>query len=343
MLQLKDKLIVVGMKYQGKDAENALVKLRLPGVTTTKEVALELEQNNNAPFNVGIRVIYEGKHIGYVRNLDIPSSVNLSLWDKFGMTKYVPIRLPNKYKVTTVNNNYLVIVENKNYTFDADHNTDALRYAADKISSLTLPVENNWVTETYEFFGLKDPKSFNSNKSEETKMNTSFMKDNFFREVTNAAIDIQSGKFGIFVKEGIAVFNTEDKTISVNPIVDMGIRVPAFAMRVNVSDIKVGDIVFTEDEASFLQEINEKGTMTLVSPSGEVKTTSAVKNLFFGNNTVMAIKNFFGSDTNNMLMMAMMMGDKKDFDMKTFAMMSMLGGQPNSQGINPLMFALMMK
>jgi len=184
----------------------------------------------------------------------------------------------------------------------------------------------------------------NTVKDENKMFNTNSMRDSFFREVKNVAIDIQSGKFGVVTTDGISVYDAANGGVSVNPITDFGVKVPAFAMRVAITDLKAGDIIVGGSEPSFFVELLKEGGYVVTTMSGERRTVGSVTNMFFGKNTVLAVKNMFGEGVNPM-MMALMMGDDKKgegFDMKTFALMSMMGQNAGNGGMDSNMLMMMM-
>ena len=175
----------------------------------------------------------------------------------------------------------------------------------------------------------------------EPVMNTNSMRDQLFREIKNVVIDIQSGKLGFVTAEGIATYNAG--TVTVNPLVDFGVKVPAFAMRIAVSDLKSGDIIISGQDASFFKSKTDTGYET-VTLAGEVRQVGSVSNMFFGKDTVLAVKNMFG-DSMNPMMMALMLGQGEGaggFDMKTFALMSMMGNSGAGSTMDPMMLMLLM-
>lgn len=279
------------------------------------EVEIKHEFNNNGVNGTAYGVYIKGVHVAYIRNQDIPqydaaaSQTPKGCGDKYCLVKYTP--------------NYLILQRivdiSKNFSYGfITYNTDA-----------SVKINNEVATQKY----VQDQ----LNKHSEKQMNIqSNMRDSFFREVKNVAIDVQSGKFGVQSQDGISVY--VDGGVSVNPITDFGVKVPAFAMRVAVETLEEGDIIISGQDASFFKQKTENG-YEVVTLNGEVKQVGQVTNLFFGKNTVLAVKNMFGENTNPM-MMAMMMGDGKDFDMKTFAMMSMMGGKQMDQ--NMLMMMMLM-
>lgn len=310
-----DKLIVVGMRYQNQEDIARIVKqvqARKPGEIATP-VTLVMEKNVEGYQGIAVGVYSEDqtKKYGYVRNKDLEEFL-----------EYAKPKLNDRYVIQACRANYWILQKVSEYPFLSPRTSTHYTELKEKFSNENL--QNTHI------------------KKEETKMaiNTNSMRDNFFREVKNVAIDIQTGKFGILSSEGISVF--VDGGISVNPIQELGVKIPAFAFRVAVADLKVGDIVISGTDTSFFKGKTDNGYEVLTL-SGEVKTVGNVTNMFFGKNTVLAVRNMFGEGTNPMLM-AMMMGDGKDFDMKTFALMSMMGGGAGmgGEGMNPMLMAMML-
>ena len=84
-----------------------------------------------------------------------------------------------------------------------------------------------------------------------------------------------------------------------------------------------------------------QGKTQTIDTKGTVDTVGAVNNLFFGKNTVMAVRNMFSGTGMNPLMLALMLGDNKGFDAKTFALMSMMGNTTGDSN-QMLMMALLL-
>lgn len=250
-------------------------------------IVLQLEQNNQGVDGCAIAVYYKSYKLGYIRNKDF--------------SKLLTSRLSYySYTVTLIYENYWII----------------------ESSPLACNPEDGIGT----YIGPTASCSPAINTQKEPKMNiSSNIRDSFFREVKNVAIDFQTGKFGVVSNDGISVYT--DGVVSVNPITEFGIKIPAFAMRIAVTDLKDGDIIINGNEYSFFKGLTDQG-YEVVSLNGEVKQVGSVTNLFFGKNSVLAVKNMFSGSSGNMnpMMMALMLGDSKEFDMKTFAMMSMMGG-----------------
>ena len=316
------KLIVVGMRFQNaNDVKRAEQAFKQGPIS----ILLKIEDNSSGVDGKAVSVWYSGVKVGYIRNKDLPL-------DNEALYKYF-------YKVTDMSPNYWVVQGEPGKTFiNTSSHTTTLGSG--------VAVNNPCIGDTLSPSETKNPfkptKNADEYNKKETKMNISAnMRDSFFREVKNVALDFQSGKFGVNSSEGLSVY--VDGGVSINPITEFGIKVPAFALRVAVKDLKEGDIVVNGNDFSFFKGLTENG-YEVVSLNGEVKQVGNVANLFFGKNSVLAVKNMFGdgAGTMNPMMMAMMLGDGKEFDMKTFAMMSMMGGGQMDTNMM-MMFALMGK
>lgn len=316
-MSLPDKLIGVGMRYLPPENRKILEKYR---GRKDNVFSLVLAENPSGVRYCGncyaVEIWADSKLVGYVRNQDLSQGF-LDYMYKVKKTVF-------SHYQANLSVNYFVLMRQE----EVRVNSADLRYY--KISDITDTTTKYTVTNS------SVPTDYTL-KEEKMAINTNSMRDSFFREVKNVAIDIQSGKFGVVTNEGICVYT--DGGISVNPITDFGVKVPAFAMRVAVSDLKAGDIIVGGTEPAFFVETTTGG-YTVVNMAGERKTVGSVTNMFFGKNTVLAVKNMFGEGTNPM-MMAMLMGDNKDgFDMKTFALMSMMGG--GQMDSNMLMMAMLL-
>ena len=299
------KLVAVGMRYQ-KNIDGILSDLKKP--SCVKEVFLRVEDNDSGVDGKAVAVFYGATKIAYIRNSDVPYAL-----------KWINGPAIEGTYVSKVSANYLII---ESYSLGLNKNI----FKYDNVVA-------NTTTQYISTDTAKDKKA--------DKMNLSnSMRDSFFREVKNVAIDIQSGKFGVVSADGISVYTNGG--VSVNPITDFGVKIPAFAMRVGVDNLAEGDIILNGNDASFFRAKTDNG-YEVVTLSGEVKQVGNVTNLFFGKNTVLAVKNMFGEggSTNPMLMAMMLGGEGKDgFDMKTFALMSMMGGGQMDQ--NMMLMAMMM-
>lgn len=314
MKQLPRKLVVVGMRHIDGASQYVRDYLREGSVVTLKQVDSEHGVDGRA-----FEVYAPGtpRKLGYVRNKDVPLLPDKDPCEIF------------EYKVTTIRDNYLVI-----------NHTHIVNNYEDKPYGANIPNIPNITTITNSSITADKITKPNIVK-EESSMNTQNLRNQIFREVKNVVIDIQTGTLGFQNKDGIATY--VGGTISVNPIVDFGVKVPAFAMRVAVKDLNAGDIILQGDDASFYHRETEAGYEVLTL-SGEVRQVGNVSNMFFGANTVLAVKNMFGNSGMNPMMMAMMMGEEKEgFDMKTFALMSMMGqNQGTDNGMQQMMMMAML-
>ena len=131
----------------------------------------------------------------------------------------------------------------------------------------------------------------------------------------------------------------------------MGFDIPAFARRVPVADLSEGDILVGNGEPVFFKEFfaDPKGGATgykTVTLNGTVQEVGNVTNLFFGKNSVLAVKNMFSNESggmNPMMMLAMsgaLGGDSKIDPLMLMMMSGGFGGSSN--GMNPMMLALML-
>lgn len=342
-MTLPNKLILVGMRYQEPEAIATLRKECNASITGSISVSLFIEDNeagiifnedNEAGILTNINPLrpkaYAAycrlpgigtKCIGYVRNKDL------------GMLDFKE-NLLDRYVINAIQTNYIVIELRKHETTKVD--TSGYVTATTQF--------NDAVAATNEIYFRNDLgiKSNTPIEKKEIKMNTNAMRDSFFREVKNVVIDIQSGKMGVTSKDGIATF--ANNQVSVNPLVDFGVKIPAFAMRVEVDKLTEGDIIINGDESTFFKARTEAG-YEVVTLGGEVRQVGSVSNMFFGKNTVLAVKNMFGEGTNPMMMALMMgdgaLGDNKNL-MLAMAMSGGFGGASDMGGMNPMMMMMLL-
>lgn len=296
------KLIMVGMRYADAKAVAA--------TPIGSKISLNLVSNNEGVDSRAVQCFNsKGLHVGFIRNTDLPT-----------LFPY----MQNKDEFATVKSKY------ENYwILEFIH--------LPKTDTISGPG-----SETYSSYITNASTSISNLIQKEKTMVTTNMRDYFFREVKNVAMDMQSGKFGIKSPEGITIFKPEG--ISVNPIVEMGFSIPAFAMRAEVSTLKAGDIVLNSDVPTFFKEYDkETSGYTVIATNGEEIKMGNVTNLFFGKNSVLAVKNMFGEGSEgamNPMMMALMMGSDsgKGIDTKTLMLMSMMGG---GKGMDPNMMMML--
>lgn len=343
-MKLPNKLIVVGMRYQPRDVQRQYKEYLAMRIKGSVRVNLVLEENPEG-------IIVDGKHKAYAVYMDM-AATPLNLGTKIGYirNKDIPLldmkhNVLDRYIVTDKHDNYLVLEYNDTGSMNKYFNVDG------RITSTSTFNDNTITSNTLDQFAARNSQSNTPiTEKKETKMNTSSMRDSFFREVKNVVIDIQSGKFGVTSKDGIATF--ANGVVNVNPMVDFGVKIPAFAMRVELTALKEGDIIINGDESTFFKALTDNG-YEVVTLGGEVRQVGSVSNMFFSKNTVLAVKNMFGEGTNPM-MMAMLMGDgfgsssggdNKNMMLMMMAMSGGMGGAADSTGIggmNPMMLAMLM-
>ncbi len=350
---LPSKLIVVGMRFQSHYAKSK---------PTMNETVILVREPTNKVNSDAIAVhfkhiseeVRQDNKIGYIRDVD------LSLLDKnLNNIPYAIIRICQNYLVLQPRYPYIRVpissmlddIYAKHHGNDIDYsiNPYAERFFTDNTevfgnnacSEVPLPYARDTAQEINE--ALKEAQT----TEKKTMINTNSMRDSFFKEVKNVALDMQSGKLGVITKDGVVISDG----VSVNPITEMSFTIPAFAMRVPIADLQAGDIIITSGDPVFFREGSKAGYLT-INTSGVMQEVGAVSNLFFGKNTVMAVKNMFGDSTSGMnpMMMAMMFSDKDSsgsggFDFKKMMMMQMMmGNKDGGMGsFNPMMFMFMDK
>lgn len=368
-------LIVVGMRYQKPYAKlkptvgTEVFIIKEPSNAVNKNaVAVHIPENNE--------VCHEGNRIGYIRDVDLHKAV---------VGKYKIDRIyPNYLRIVSYKAEYPFAVNTKpptgylssegvgyltnpcseyidsSFTYEGSlNNGDAfvatMRNPRDEANERAKAFYAECKTDAEKDSKIrKYAEAYGANQTkptEKTKMNfnTNSMRNSFFREISNVAMDMQTGKLGVVTSEGI--ITATDDGVSVNPITEMGFKIPAFAMRVPVSELTKGDIIIGNGDPVFFIEGSKVGYMT-VNTSGVIQETGSVANMFFGKNTVMAVKNMFGSadgkegSMNPMFMLAMMGDDVKgsgsSFGFKEMMMMQMMSGGKGMGEMNPMFMMMLM-
>lgn len=178
-----------------------------------------------------------------------------------------------------------------------------------------------------------------------------------FRRVHNVVWDLMTGRVGIVNESGIVsgvVTGEEEKTVSVevNVLDDFTYRLPAYAIRVPLSQVKVGDILSTEHLTGFVEKVNEK-SLNIRKVNGQLTTgyTPPKVNISFSDGDVMVVRSllsfgesesegqsFLGNlQQNPIVMMAIMKGDdfgKLDDIMPLLLMSGLNQGATQSAGAN---------
>lgn len=337
------KLIVVGMRYQPEYYKGK--------VNAGDKVVLKPEPLNSAnPSALAVYFIDEKWNdikIGFIRDQDLYKAKNtLKCYAKPGEQAFIAT-------VNSVYQNYIVIVVDESNYETPEISKWCSAPAASLATTNGISISACNITGASPFVITTSANSIPSKKETNTmNFNTNSIKDSFFREVKNVAFDITSGKLGVTSKDGISVYTKEG--VSVNPITDMGVTLPAFAMRVPVADLKEGDILIGNGDPVFFKDfyVDSKDQTTgyqTVTLDGRIQEVGVVTNMFFGKNTVLAVKNMFSETTsgtmNPMMLMAMsgMLGGDSGGKIDPMMLMLMSGGMGESAGgMNPMMLALLM-
>ncbi len=181
------------------------------------------------------------------------------------------------------------------------------------------------------------------------KLNMKSLMEKMFSKVENVVMDVTSGGLGISQSEDVFTLG-EDESINSGAL--MSIPVPAFATKIQLGDINVGDILVHNGKAHgfVLKSAKSNKSLRVIQPSG-VTSTMHVKNDLLTGSGWMIVKSMFGNlGSNSMLPMMMMMGDE-DGDTNTEAMYPMLmmsmmqqnaGGEANVNPMQNMMLPMMM-
>ena len=187
-------------------------------------------------------------------------------------------------------------------------------------------------------------------------INTQNIMAKFFVQVAGVVLDLQSGSLGIKTADGIVTLNKDTNSCQVNPFEAFSMAIPAYAIRTPLEDLEVGDIVLQDEAKAPVFVIGGSPNLVkAITPTGMVIEFSPVKNLLFGQEGVMVVKNIYaglGAGATNPMMQMLLMkelgggssfGDDKlglflamqamgggaatgGFDMKAMLPMLLLGG-----------------
>lgn len=168
--------------------------------------------------------------------------------------------------------------------------------------------------------------------------------DNFVKQVEDVVFDFQSSRMGIRTDEGIFTYDVESGESTINPIDFFSSEIPAYAIRTPLSELKIGDIVMPyRNRYGFVVEISEdKKRARCIYASGICGWIRPPKNLAFGGCAVMCVKNIFGSDQMNPMMLFAMSGDSEMDPSKMAMMMMAQGNQGGQMGMASMLPMLMM-
>lgn len=192
------------------------------------------------------------------------------------------------------------------------------------------------------------------------------LKDRLFKEVKSVVIDPLTGTVGWHAGKGedgekiVSLQKKGDKYELVeNPLTDLSIGIPGFAVRTPVEQLKVGDLVVEDNGVGFFlgKSNNESLTNSVIRvlnvKTGRAGDLSIARNTLLGGGSVLAVRSLaglFGGDGNgggmdfNSLLPLLLLGDGKLGDNKML-LFFLLSQQQNKDGqaggINPLLFLLL--
>tara|TARA_Y100000034_G_scaffold103692_1_gene129582 strand:- start:49868 stop:50491 length:624 start_codon:yes stop_codon:yes gene_type:complete len=145
-----------------------------------------------------------------------------------------------------------------------------------------------------------------------------------------------------------------------NPVVDLAVSIPAWAVRSPVESLTLGDLVILSDDSwGFFVELKSTGsheaadfenpTISIVSvENGKQSTVSVPINSLFGTPGLLVVRNIVGGQEmgNALPMLLMLEGKKKKGNIGRLIAMSMMmgGGEGAGAGLfsNPMMMMAMM-
>jgi hypothetical protein len=195
------------------------------------------------------------------------------------------------------------------------------------------------------------------------------LKKSLFAKVDNVVCDLQTGTLAIKVEvedsDSIVSFTQQENgqwSLNQNPLAELCIPVPGFAIRTPICQLNVGDIVLLSDDTMgfFVEKLQDEKldnpVIKIVSAkTGRLTDVSISSNRLLGNHGVLAVKNFFGQckdkgissllpmllmgdgKQDDLLMMMMMMGDNKNNNMMLPLLLSKMGGEKNNKDLLMMM------
>ncbi len=176
----------------------------------------------------------------------------------------------------------------------------------------------------------------------------------FFRKVDNVTWDLMTGKMGLIVADGIATLDKDadgEYTVSINPMENFGVPIPAFAQNTAFADIKEGDVICSADkEIGWIIEKKEN-SFRVLRPNGNIGTVKPPKVQMLGlDSGTLILRDLLnilpggsgGLDGMKNSMLPLMMSGMLDSDsMESMLPMLLMGG--GNMGGNMLQTMMMMK
>jgi hypothetical protein len=176
----------------------------------------------------------------------------------------------------------------------------------------------------------------------------SFNTDAFFQEVTDLVLDMSQNppRTGILTADGISTFNAETSQITINPLTDLSLPIPAFALRTPITDLKPGDIVIMpgSKQKRFVVSTAD-GSVQTMGPAGTETSTKVPDNTLFGAGAVLAVKSMTDATSTsslNPMLMAMLLSNREGgSSIDPFLLMAMSPAAASAP-MNPMMMMALM-
>ena len=201
--------------------------------------------------------------------------------------------------------------------------------------------------------------------------NNNVFANRFFRKVDNLCWDLMTGKIGFLNDEGSIVSidlgtvsednkSAPDAQVTINPIAEFGMNVPAFAQSTSIADIKLGDLIVANGSDKMLGwvvKIKDK-KFTLMRPSGTSGDWTAPKVQMLGfDSGVLVIRQMLNMMPNgassmqnfqSQMLPILMMSGNSDMDIEAMMPMmllmqtGMIGNPNDSSGIGNMMQTMLL-
>jgi hypothetical protein len=195
---------------------------------------------------------------------------------------------------------------------------------------------------------MKDMMSFSLEK----------MMSRMFRRVNDVLWDLMTGKLGVRTSDGeiaTLVGTGDDATISLNPVDNFGVPIPAFAQNTPVDAVKPGDLVYTGSEKpGWVVDRKTDGNKSfrIIRPGGSVSNWVPPKIEMFGLDggvlVVRSLLNVLPEDSggglkgfqSNLLPLLALGGN--DIDLETIMPLMLMGQLGGGAGGNNMLHTIMM-
>ena len=140
---------------------------------------------------------------------------------------------------------------------------------------------------------------------------------NQFKKVTNVVWDMATGKMGILQDDSIFTIKGEgdEMVVMKNPLANFAMKAPAFAMNTQFVDVKIGDIISSNDSSSkifgWIKEIRKNAEQEIIgfrimTPRGTEHswTPPKLEIMGFNQSGVMVVKSILSMFENELTLLA---------------------------------------